>query len=103
MRPAYRASSHLTNRHKALDVGFNPVYYVFMVNHSRQFTKYLKEVVDVHDSAYPDLRWGQAYFNVLYSKKRRLADELRGTDFDPFYSDHKIPAFLDYIATHWND
>jgi len=74
-----------------------------MTHTLRQFTKYLEEVVETYDGAYPHLRWGQTYFNVLYSKKRRLADELRGTDLDPFYADHKIPAFLDYVATHWND
>lgn len=68
-----------------------------------QFVKYLRQVTDTYDDSYPNLRWGQAYFNVLCSHDPELADKIRSTQLDPFYSDKQIPDFLNYIATHWND
>ena len=53
---------------------------------------------------YPEWRKGQAYFNYLYQLYPDVADKIRGTEFDPFYADHKknpdeeINKFLDYIS-----
>lgn len=53
---------------------------------------------------YPEWRKGQAYFNYLYQLHPDVADKIRGTEFDPFYADHKknpdeeINKFLDYIS-----
>ena len=34
---------------------------------------------------HPEYRYGQALFNVLYGYKMDWAEEIRGTDLDPFY------------------
>ena len=53
---------------------------------------------------YPEWRKGQAYFNYLYQLHPDVADEIRGTEYDPFYADHKkdpekeINKFLEYIS-----
>ena len=47
---------------------------------------------------YPKLRKGQAYFNYLYQLHPDVADEIRGTEFDPFYNDSRIEKFLNKIS-----
>ena len=42
-------------------------------------------------------RNGQIYFNVLDEMSPELANSFRGGDMDPFYSDDKIPVFLDHL------
>ena len=65
------------------------------------FVRYLRDVVEVYDNAHPHLRWGQTYFNVLSKHAPNLALSVQGTDLDPFYSDHKIPQFIQYVKEHW--
>ena len=42
----------------------------------------------------PTWRAGQAYFNALSSLYPEIAETYRGTAFDPFYKDERIPKFL---------
>lgn len=49
----------------------------------------------------PEWRKGQAYFNSLYDFDPKLADEIRGTELDPFYNDQIITKFLEYILERW--
>lgn len=45
--------------------------------------------------ARPDeLRLGQWMFNELHSEFPDIAKQITGTEYDPFYVDSKIPAFL---------
>lgn len=45
-----------------------------------------------HD--HPDcIRHGQHIFNSLYNLEPEIANKIRGTRFDPFYNDEKIPLF----------
>lgn len=37
-----------------------------------------------------DWRMGQAYFNALYALYPDTANEIRGTDLDPFYHSERI-------------
>lgn len=46
----------------------------------------------------PEWRIGQALFNALYNLNPRLADEIRGTDCDPFHNDDLAGAFMERIA-----
>ena len=46
---------------------------------------------------YPYLRLGQQLFNNLYDINPELANNIRGTKYDPFYNDDVIPEFLKYI------
>lgn len=42
----------------------------------------------------PEQRFGQACFNVLYIEEPEVADMIRTTEFDPFYLDSRVDAFL---------
>lgn len=42
-------------------------------------------------------RKGQCLFNALNRTFPKMANEIRGTDADPFYVDEKIGLFLDTI------
>jgi len=39
------------------------------------------------------LRKGQIAFNELYEKHPDVANKIRGTIFDPFYIDSRLPDF----------
>jgi len=43
------------------------------------------------------LRRGQIVFNALYEAKPEWADEIRGSDKDPFYCDSNLGAFGDWF------
>lgn len=45
---------------------------------------------------HPTWRAGQTYFNVLADLRPDLADQVRGTDLDPFY-DTRIAAFMEWL------
>lgn len=49
----------------------------------------------------PEWRVGQTYFNTLYEMRQHLADEIRGTNLDPFYADEQLPFFLAYVEASW--
>ena len=42
-------------------------------------------------------RMGQAYFNYAYEMYPNVADKLRGTQYDCFYLDERIPEFLEEL------
>jgi hypothetical protein len=46
----------------------------------------------------PYYRLGQAFFNILYEQHEDISNEIRGTEFDPFYNDKKIPKCIEYIT-----
>lgn len=57
---------------------------------------------------YRSWRWGQAVFNTLYSIHPKLADEVRGTNKDPFYSAagdpngyEKLHQFTEWLEKNW--
>lgn len=47
-------------------------------------------------------RLGQWAFNTLHEVKPVLANEIRGTKFDPFYQDSRIGDFLVEVAEKWS-
>lgn len=47
-------------------------------------------------------RKGQVFFNALGELKPHLADRVRFTPVDPFYSDALIPAFMNWVRDNWN-
>lgn len=47
-------------------------------------------------------RRGQAMFNCLIREKPDLAETIKGGMLDPFYSDSKIPHFLNWLKAMWN-
>lgn len=48
----------------------------------------------------PDWRWGQAIFNVLCEMRPDLSEQIRGTDFDPFYDNSDAKEALRWIRSH---
>lgn len=50
----------------------------------------------------PAQRRGQALFNHLHDVRPDLANQLRGTDLDPFYDNSKVVDALEFIQQHWN-
>lgn len=46
----------------------------------------------------PTQRRGQAYFNGLYEVRPELADEVRGTENDPFMDDQTVTRFLVWLS-----
>ena len=47
------------------------------------------------------IRAGQQAFNLLYVSNPDIADELRGSSFDPFYTDDKLAIFLHKLLTEF--
>lgn len=47
-------------------------------------------------------RLGQTYFNHLYFNRPDIAERIRSTEADPFYSDKRIGVFLDTVAGLWD-
>lgn len=45
----------------------------------------------------PELRKGQAAFNLLYEINPRIANEILGTEKDPFYIDSRMDIFVKYL------
>ena len=53
---------------------------------------------------HPYIRQGQAMFNILYEMYPELAEQIRGTDLDPFHFDDgvRIYHFWQWIAEQSN-
>lgn len=52
----------------------------------------------------PSWRYGQTVFNVLHFHRPDIANNIRGSAFDPFYMDGTDPRLnrtLDYIKVSW--
>ena len=47
--------------------------------------------------AFDYLRVGQCMFNILYERYPKVADEIRGSKFDPFYQDSRIEEFKNKV------
>ena len=54
-----------------------------------------------HRAAAPGLRYGQTFFNLLHAERPDLADELRGSEIDPFHFDTTRPGLLDWVERNW--
>lgn len=61
---------------------------------------YLAEVTGPKPRAH---RAGQWYFNLLVVARPDLADRVRGTALDPFHRDDRLPAFVGWLRTAWDD
>ena len=49
------------------------------------------------------LRKGQSFFNALYDVDPDLADKIRDTEIDPFYTDDKLNEFLETVINTWEN
>ena len=50
---------------------------------------------------YPEWRAGQAAFNVLYSERPDLSEQIRGTMRDPFHNDRLLVPFSKFLREEW--
>lgn len=70
-----------------------------------EFWQYCLKVNEAVNKSESDVlgkwRMGQAYFNVLDMVRPELADEIRGTDCDPFYNNELIVPFLAFVHSRW--
>lgn len=57
----------------------------------------LREVRETREM-FPDLRYGQALFNVAYWRLGEVRTEAAAKVADPFYDDSKADAFLDELG-----
>lgn len=64
-------------------------------------SKQIGSVIEVQNIllfTYPDYRTGQALFNALHSLYPEVANEIKGTDVDPYYSDQNIAKCIKHIS-----
>jgi len=55
----------------------------------------INEILQIAQEEKPDeWRFGQAVFNYTYQEFPDAADKIRGTEYDCFYDDSKIPKFI---------
>lgn len=70
------------------------------------YDDYLEAVI-IGAVQYKNWRVGQTAFNILAQMRPDLAERIRATDADPFYSDHlpnghdKIAVFLAHVRENW--
>jgi hypothetical protein len=64
------------------------------------YGQYLERVMVVMASN-PSWRQGQTMFNVLWEVNPALAERVRGSLVDPFYSEAIIPEFLAHVERCW--
>lgn len=66
------------------------------------------EAVLIGSMQFINWRNGQVAFNTLAQMRPDLAEQVRGSDFDPFYADQlprgyeKMVSFLAYLREHWD-
>lgn len=66
-----------------------------------EFTRLVSIAMD----DYPHWRYGQTLFNVLHEGWPELANEIHGTEIDPFYTtdDETIAQFYEWLASKMED
>jgi len=59
--------------------------------------------VDHYMTTANGLNWrsGQYAFNLLVKVRPDIAELLRGSDFDPFHDDSRLPAFYSFVLRNW--
>lgn len=58
--------------------------------------QYMAHYAQYH-RAHPHQRAGQAAFNALHDIEPEIANQVRGTDCDPFYRDSRMVAFTAWL------
>ena len=59
--------------------------------------------VGARQAQHPEWRYGQTIFNALYFDHfdPEFADEIRGSDLDPFHDDGRADALLAALEKRW--
>lgn len=50
-----------------------------------------------------DQRLGQFAFNELFRFRSDLSEQIRTSDFDPFYQDKYLPEFWYWVEQNWGE
>ena len=58
-------------------------------------------LVEYYNKLFFEWRKGQTCFNMLFYTRPDLSEKIRTTKLDPFYSDEKVPAFLEWAEENW--
>ena len=67
----------------------------------QSFIDYMNNV-RIYHIRHDNLRYGQCMFNILHEMNVEWADEITGTELDPFYNDSHIPKFLEWLINKFN-
>ena len=67
----------------------------------QQYADFYSQVCE-YVASHPHIRIGQAYFNMLEDINPRIANGLRGTDLDPFYSESVSEDTHTYVQYNWS-
>ncbi len=65
------------------------------------YEQFERAVARYHESEDGNLRYGQAYFNLLQELFPVVADAIRGTEYDPFHKDEVSAATRERIEALW--
>ena len=65
------------------------------------FNDFVAMAAEVAATTAPKWRLGQAVFNTLHELRPRLANQIRGTNLDPFNNDDRLPAFYKHVEKNW--
>jgi len=63
----------------------------------------LKRVVELQinlQEKYPEWREGQSFFNALNLLVPEVANEIRGTEYDPYHVNNRLVKCMEYIASN---
>ena len=66
------------------------------------FELYIYAIADAMFN-YPEWRYGQTAFNLLYTYRPDLALEVTNTDLDPFHNEDNLIGFFNWVESSWND
>lgn len=66
------------------------------------FTDFVNSALNYYRRNIGGMRKGQAYYNYLHDVNPALANEINGTDADPFYNDGLVPYFLQVVESRWS-
>lgn len=51
---------------------------------------------------YPDLRWGQLFFQELSSERQDLTMRIVNTELDPYYIDDRVEILYAWLYENWD-
>ena len=65
---------------------------------SRHHVKEWIKLVAKYRKLRPEWRKGQMLFNTLHILQPKLANEVRSSEIDPFYSDERIKEYIKWVT-----
>jgi len=69
------------------------------MNHEMTLDEFLELTSAIKGYRPKSLRLGQWAYTLLFDYHQQIAQAINGTEFDPFFDDSRIPAFLGKLLT----